>query len=70
MGLLSGLSSQGRTILVVTHDHNVAAYAGRRLSMRDGKLYEESHRPQVDTARHGYRGAGRQDLKRVHHDVD
>ena len=41
MNLLSGLSSQGRTILIVTHDPNVAAYASRRILMRDGKLYEE-----------------------------
>ncbi len=41
MQLLAGLSSQGHTILIVTHDPNVAAYAGRRLRMQDGHLYEE-----------------------------
>ncbi len=43
MQLLAGLSSQGRTILMVTHDLNVAAYAGRRLRMRDGQLDEEGN---------------------------
>ncbi len=43
MHLLEGLSAQGRTLLIVTHDHTVAAYAGRRLTMRDGKIHEESN---------------------------
>jgi ABC-type lipoprotein export system ATPase subunit len=41
MALLRDLNDQGRTILVVTHDHQVARYAGRRLVMQDGFLTEE-----------------------------
>lgn len=38
MALLVELSRDGRTILVVTHDPNIAAYAHRRLQMRDGRI--------------------------------
>ncbi len=40
MGLLHGLSTEGRTIIVVTHDPEIAARAGRTQRMRDGKLLE------------------------------
>ena len=36
MGLLNALWQQGLTILLVTHDAQVAAYAQRTLHMRDG----------------------------------
>ncbi|MGD9100626.1 MAG: ABC transporter ATP-binding protein [Anaerolineae bacterium] len=38
MNLLAGLHAQGRTILVVTHDAQVAAHAQRILHMRDGRI--------------------------------
>ena len=41
MALLSGLWQQGLTILLVTHDAQVAAYARRTLRMRDGRISEE-----------------------------
>lgn len=34
--LLTGLNRQGKTIIMVTHEAEIAAYAGRRLYMRDG----------------------------------
>ena len=36
MDLLLSLNRQGRTIIMVTHDPNVASYATRRLFMKDG----------------------------------
>ncbi len=36
--LLAGLHSEGRTILIVTHDAQVAAHAQRALHMRDGQI--------------------------------
>jgi putative ABC transport system ATP-binding protein len=36
LGLLAELNEQGKTIIVVTHEADVAAYAGRRLHMLDG----------------------------------
>ncbi len=38
MRLLAELCNDGRTILVVTHDAQVAAYAQRTLHMQDGKI--------------------------------
>ncbi len=38
--LLKELNEEGRTIIVVTHDLNVASYANRIYSMRDGVLKE------------------------------
>ena len=38
MQLLSGLHGEGRTILIVTHDANVAASAQRTLYMHDGRI--------------------------------
>jgi putative ABC transport system ATP-binding protein len=38
LGLLRQLHGQGRTILVVTHDHDIAAQAQRTIHLRDGRL--------------------------------
>ena len=38
MGLLIQLNEEGSTILVVTHDPKVAAYAHRKLKMHDGQI--------------------------------
>ena len=38
MRLLAELNAEGRTLLVVTHSARVAAYAGRVLHMRDGRI--------------------------------
>jgi ABC-type lipoprotein export system ATPase subunit len=38
MRLLVDLSTEGRTILIVTHDANVAAHAGRTFHMQDGEI--------------------------------
>ena len=40
MHLLKELNDEGRTIIVVTHDMNVARYASRIYQMRDGMLKE------------------------------
>jgi putative ABC transport system ATP-binding protein len=43
MRLLKELNDEGRTIIVVTHDANVARYANRIYRMRDGFLTESNH---------------------------
>ena len=39
---LRDLHDQGRTIVLITHEHEVAAQAGRVVVMRDGRLQESS----------------------------
>ena len=41
MGLLTRLNAAGLTIIVVTHDPEVATYAHRLLRMRDGKILSD-----------------------------
>jgi putative ABC transport system ATP-binding protein len=40
MDLLEGLHSEGLTLAVITHDHNVAGRAGRHLHISHGRLTE------------------------------
>lgn len=41
MGLLTDLYKEGRTILLVTHDDAVAAYASREILLRDGSVVSD-----------------------------
>jgi putative ABC transport system ATP-binding protein len=38
MNLLTELHAEGKTIIMVTHEPDIAAYAGSRLHMRDGRV--------------------------------
>jgi putative ABC transport system ATP-binding protein len=40
MGILTNLHREGKTVVVVTHDPEVAGFAEKTLRMRDGKLWE------------------------------
>src|SRR6185369_13323344 len=42
MGLFASLNRQGITIIMVTHEHDVAAHAGRQISFRDGRIISDS----------------------------
>src|SRR6516162_6174356 len=42
MQLLQGLNEEGRTILLVTHDDTIAAYASREISLRDGAVVSDT----------------------------
>jgi putative ABC transport system ATP-binding protein len=44
MGLLSDLNHEGRTVLLVTHDDAVAAYASREILLRDGGVISDRTR--------------------------
>jgi putative ABC transport system ATP-binding protein len=52
MRLLQGLNEEGRTILLVTHDNAVAAYASREIVLRDGEIVsdrlQDGERPRED----------------------
>ena len=41
MTLLDRLHEQGRTIVMITHEEDVAAHADRRLVLSDGKLHDD-----------------------------
>lgn len=45
LDILTGLNKEGKTILIVTHDNQVAQRAGRIVYMEDGrlKLHEEAY---------------------------
>ncbi|MCW8087190.1 ABC transporter ATP-binding protein [Sabulicella glaciei] len=50
MALFQALNRSGVSILCVTHDPDVAAFAGRTLRFRDGRLFEDETHPPVDAA--------------------
>ena len=45
MKLFVDLNRRGTTIVMVTHDHDVASYAQRTIHMRDGCIVSDSKRP-------------------------
>jgi putative ABC transport system ATP-binding protein len=44
LGMFQGLHEQGRTVVVITHEHDVAERAGRVIRLRDGAVIEDSGR--------------------------
>lgn len=47
MSLFTALNRQGITIIMVTHEHDVAAYAGRQITFKDGKIISDSQTGQM-----------------------
>ena len=45
MHLLEDLHHEGRTILLVTHDDAIAAYASREITLRDGGILSDGSTP-------------------------
>jgi putative ABC transport system ATP-binding protein len=41
LALFDQLNSEGRTVVVITHEHEVAAHAKRVIRMRDGEVYDD-----------------------------
>jgi putative ABC transport system ATP-binding protein len=42
LGLFHKLHRSGVTIVIVTHDHSIAAHMSRRIDMRDGRIVSDS----------------------------
>ena len=57
LSLLKELHQQGHTIILVTHDAEVAAHAERIIEMRDGKIISDQRRRQPDTSDNGQTAA-------------
>jgi putative ABC transport system ATP-binding protein len=51
MGILQGLVSQGKTLILVTHEADIAAYAARVIVLRDGLMIEDKMQEPVDAAK-------------------
>jgi len=41
MGILQGLVAQGKTVILVTHESDIAAYASRVVTLRDGEVIDD-----------------------------
>jgi putative ABC transport system ATP-binding protein len=44
MGLFDRLHQGGNTIILVTHEADIAAYAHRTISIRDGQIEKDARR--------------------------
>jgi putative ABC transport system ATP-binding protein len=42
MSILQKLNGEGRTVVLITHDQNIAEHAGRILVLREGRIFEDS----------------------------
>jgi putative ABC transport system ATP-binding protein len=49
MALLTQLNRQGMTVVVVTHESEVAAYASRTITFKDGKIIDDSTNKKVSS---------------------
>jgi ABC-type lipoprotein export system ATPase subunit len=41
MAILQGLVAQGKTVILVTHESDIAAYAQRVITLRDGQIIDD-----------------------------
>jgi ABC-type lipoprotein export system ATPase subunit len=41
MAILQGLVRQGKTVILVTHETDIAAYASRVVTLRDGVIIDD-----------------------------
>jgi putative ABC transport system ATP-binding protein len=50
LGLFEGLNQEGRTVIVITHEPDVAERAGRLIRLRDGLVVEDTGHPSSASA--------------------
>jgi len=49
MGVFAGLNADGRTVVLITHETDVASYAGRVVRLRDGRVISDERRRTAGT---------------------
>ncbi|HEU5098291.1 MAG TPA: ABC transporter ATP-binding protein [Roseiflexaceae bacterium] len=64
MTLFEELNAQGITVVLVTHEHDIAAHAHRVLTVRDGLLADDTTRPRGESAGAPERHARRPSIAR------
>ena len=47
MGILQGLVDQGKTVILVTHEPDIAAYASRVVTLRDGLIIDDKQQTPI-----------------------
>jgi putative ABC transport system ATP-binding protein len=50
MAILQGLVAQGKTVILVTHETDIAAYAARVVHLRDGQVIEDKTQTPLDAS--------------------
>jgi putative ABC transport system ATP-binding protein len=50
LGLIQSLNRGGITVVIVTHEQDIAAYAGRRIVVRDGRILSDQRQTPRDAA--------------------
>ena len=63
MAILEDLHGRGHTIIVVTHDSDIAAYAYRIVRITDGRITSDEPQPKAQAARQGQIGDTAQPAK-------
>ena len=52
MELIQGINDEGKTILVVTHEHDIAQMHKRIVNLKDGVIMDDSYIEQVRAIQH------------------
>jgi putative ABC transport system ATP-binding protein len=50
MAILQGLVSRGKTVILVTHETDIAAYAARVITLRDGRIIDDRAQRPISAA--------------------
>lgn len=53
MGIIKGLNEKGKTVVMVTHEEEVAEYARRIIRMRDGRILSDEKKGETKTVEAG-----------------